>query len=388
MSGFSAPRARWGVILIGLSCSLLVSCASKVRPLTGPPLKGDLLAASRQWRQETSVPEARDRLTQALREEDDSRGKMERAVAKANADKSWHVPRSIASLPLEQRARTGIFLVLGFKQRTGNKPLMVRTIVEDLCAKGWHARLVELGEWSSPETNSAIIHDLMKKELPKLDRVVMVGFSKGGCDWAHWVQNQARELPPAQREKVRLSLQFAPILRGSAAAKWMSEAEGPVAGYLRGKMRRERKEDQQGLSDVASIANDPWVEHDMPDWRSLFPKLTAVHYVAIPDDAKGRPTVPKNYRLFSTLVNHDFRWSGPMDGLVESAAQVFPPGESTPQWIVRVKGSHMILDGVYVEGGRDTSKLGRLDDEKEGWRGGLEVMDDLLRALPRSAVGW
>jgi hypothetical protein len=70
----------------------------------------------------------------------------------------------------------------------------------------------------------------------------------------------------------------------------------------------------------------------------------------------------------------------------ESAAQLLPPKENVSKWIVRVKGSHAMLDGRYVNGG--VVSRGYQTGGRKWWHGGDEVMDDLLRALPRSTIGW
>ena len=386
----SIPKStRLTVLTLCLGMTGLSGCLKTIQPLTATPaVKGDLLVESRLWRQKTSLAEARDRLSEALLSVDASQGRLEKDIAHANRDKSWILPNSIHSLPRRDRERTGIILVLGFNQKEGDKPKMVKLIVKELRKRGWQASLVQLGEWGTPEENAKAIDAHLRRELPKVDRAIAVGFSKGGDDWVHWVLGPARSMPLAEREKIRVSLQFAPILRGSAAAKFITETKGPLGAYIRNKVRktRESHEDRR-LEDVAAIANDPWVEHPVPSWKEILPHLTAVHYVALPDDAKGLPSAPSDFRLFSKLVAWGMPWSGPLDGLVESAAQVFPPGETTPQWVVRVRGSHALLNGRYVQGGDRTSEL-YWENEEEGWRGGLEMMDAFMRAFPRATVGW
>jgi hypothetical protein len=53
---------------------------------------------------------------------------------------------------------------------------------------------------------------------------------------------------------------------------------------------------------------------------------------------------------------------------------------------VRIKGSHALLDGHYLNGGAVCRRYHAKGDER--WKGGEELMDDFLRALPKSALGW
>ena len=52
--------------------------------------------------------------------------------------------------------------------------------------------------------------------------------------------------------------------------------------------------------------------------------------------------------------------------------------------IVRVQGSHALLDGHYLNGGTVSKVF--LKKNRDSWRGGEELLDDLLRALPSAWV--
>ena len=51
-----------------------------------------------------------------------------------------------------------------------------------------------------------------------------------------------------------------------------------------------------------------------------------------------------------------------------------------PQHIVRVMGSHALLDGRYLNGGIVSKAF--LKRDGQAWQGGEELLDDLMRALP------
>jgi hypothetical protein len=60
--------------------------------------------------------------------------------------------------------------------------------------------------------------------------------------------------------------------------------------------------------------------------------------------------------------------------------QVLPDEAGIPQHIVRVRGSHALLDGRYLSGGLVSRKYSQRGSDF--WSGGEEVLDDILRALP------
>jgi len=45
-----------------------------------------------------------------------------------------------------------------------------------------------------------------------------------------------------------------------------------------------------------------------------------------------------------------------------------------------------VVDGHYLNGGTVCRRYKAKGDEK--WKGGEELMDDFLRAVPKSALGW
>ena len=124
----------------------------------------------------------------------------------------------------------------------------------------------------------------------------------------------------------------------------------------------------------------------MKPLRSVAPQLHTIQFVALPEGRDGQTHANGFFDWTSFSAGHWQRWMGPCDGMSESAAQLLPPRENVPTWIVRVKGSHALLDGRYLNGGivsRAYKAKGR-----DRWHGGEEVMDDLMRALPRSTIGW
>jgi len=346
----------------------------------------DLLAKARRWRQEESVAAARDKLFRALMSEDSDRGMFERRIWETNADKTRTFPDAAARCSKAERARTGIFIVLGYRQRSGRSQRLVRQVAATLREEGWHARLIDVAEWSTPAQDVRLIDDVITSELPLVDHALLVGFSKGGWDWINWFHGPAKNLPVQQRAKIRLLVDFAAMLRGSAVAGWGADNHGLEATLFRSIMFLRFGVKGAGPKYLRSLSTDPWSRSSFEPLPSIAPRLRAIQFVALPEGDDGYTRANAFFNWTGHSAGRAERWMGPTDGMSESAAQVLPPSERVPKWIVRVKGSHALLDGRYANGGivsRQYRAKGRTL-----WNGGEELMDDLMRALPRSTIGW
>ena len=197
------------------------------------------------------------------------------------------------------------------------------------------------------DEDAAAIHKSLTKELPALHRAVFVGFSKGGLDWMHWFANHAEDLPVAQREKICLMVSFSGALRGAAVASWLAEGSGPVSALLRWQLRRHTP---RALSAVQSSDVDPWAAGKPLILAAYAPRLRSVSVVAVPEGADGQTHADRKFSLLAKLATSQWEWLGPVDGLVETAGQVLPAAAAVPQHIVRVFGSHAVLNGRYVNG--------------------------------------
>jgi hypothetical protein len=367
---------NWHILIASVVFLSLTACQSGKRLAVPDP--DDLLFQARTWRTEHGMAKARDDLTEALGKLDSGKGEFERRLWRTNADKSLTFPDSLSGLSLAKRHRTGIFLVLGYKTKTGTSERVIRQVESYLKKQGWHAVLVEVKERGTTSEDAAAIQAVMQREMPKVDKAILVGFSKGGLDWMHWFADEAADLPSAQRSKIRLLVTFAGALRGAVVADWVAVGGGPLAGTLR--LVARSKSDSESLADIRSIGEDPWTGPKKPRIRSLTNGLRHVSLVALPEGENGLTQVDRAFAVFSRLVTAQWRWLGPLDGFVESAAQVLPDEAGIPQHIVRVRGSHALLDGRYLSGGLVSRKYSQRGSDF--WSGGEEVLDDILRALP------
>ncbi len=355
----------------------LSACQSQPPPAA--PIRHDLVTSARQWRATCGLARARDRLSEALVRLDADGGALEQRVLRANADKTLRPPDSLATFTPAQRRRTGIFLVLGYHPKAGRSEPVIRHLETFLKANGWHAVLIPLPLYGTADEDAAAIQLSLAKELPSLQRAVLVGFSKGSLDWMHWFAKYADQLPASQRNKIRLMVSFAGALRGAAVAKWLADGRGPVPALLRWQLQRHTP---RALAAVKSAAPDPWAVGEPLVLTKLLPRLRSVSVVAVPEGADGQTHADGKFNLLARLATSQWQWLGPVDGLVETAGQVLPAEAAVPQHIVRVFGSHAVLDGHYLNG----APVSRIYQKHDGnyWQGGAELLDDLLRALPRA----
>ncbi len=360
-------------------CIFLSGC-SPCSNLPLPAVARDLPADGRKWVARYGRPEAIARLDAALGMRDQSHGLFERHLAQACAEKSRIWPGSMATLTREERNTTGVFLVLGFQKNHGRSPPIIREAAAQLTARGFHARVIEAPERQTAMAGARQIAYTLQKELPSLHRAVLVGFSKGSADLADFWLGPASRLHAAQLGKIRLWINCAGVLQGSQVARWLASGEGwkPVA--LRSYLAMRSGTPFACCEDLASIAGDPW---HVPGAR--LPAVTRRHLLCIdmavlPDGADGWPTTDRLFRMIGRGAANDGTPLGPCDGLVESAASVLPADAGLQEWVVRIRGSHAMLDGRYRNG------LSVAPAYSLGGRArlssGTQLLDDIMRVVP------
>ena len=150
---------------------------------------------------------------------------------------------------------------------------------------------------------------------------------------------------------IRLLVNFAAIVRGSAIAGWAADDRGLDARLFRSVMFVRFGSKGATPKYLRSLSKDPWSEQSSPSLRPVAPRLRAIDYVAVAEGADGYPHANGFFHWVSQRSTQRQRWMGPVDGMAESAAELLPPSEKIPAWIVRIKGSHALLDGYYLNGG-------------------------------------
>lgn len=374
-----------GALTVGI-ITLLTACHTPPPP--DSTLARDLVRDARQWRQDEGLAEARDQLAEALMKLDSDQGRLERRMWATNADKALVFPDSLATVSRERRASTGVYLVLGYQTRSRRSEKVIRHAADYLIREGWNAHLVPVPDRGTCEQDALAIQDFLRRELPKVDRAILIGFSKGGGDWMHWFAHHAEELPAAERQKLRLFMTFAGALRGSSLARWLMDDRDPLALLLRNGMvfGEGRETYDTSLRDLHSVAADPWLEHAMPQLKTVAPRLQSVSMVALGGSKSGGPSRDFRFTTVGGIALRRQPWSGPTDGVVESAAEVLPVSSGVPQQVIRVYGAHGIIGGRYANGAEVTP--GYRPGRGEYWRGSEPLMDDLIRALPKKLAGF
>jgi hypothetical protein len=167
-------------------------------------------------------------------------------------------------------------------------------------------------------------------------------------------------------------------------ARWLACDHGPKETAYRAFVNLKSGRQLAEFDDLASISTDPWAagRHRMP--KDLASGFLVIDVVAIPDGPEGWPDSDPLFKRLGQAAG-EARLIGPCDGLVESASSVLPRQAGVRQWIVRVHGSHALLDGRYPNGSPVAPGYSR--GERERMESGMEMMDDFLRALPRETIG-
>lgn len=366
---------------------LLTGCTTSAKRGTPdlPPSR-DLVAEARDWRREHGLAKARDRLDARLVAIDAKDGWFEKRIWVTNADKFHVYPDSMATLDPERRSEVGIFLMLGFRQTGRKSPAIVARVAEHLKEQGWRAALIAVPNRGTAAENAILIQRFVEAELPRVKRAVLVGFSKGGYDLLEWMKNHAGKLPEGERKKIRLAVNFAGTLRGSAVAAWGARGSEFAAGVFRSLLAVQSLDNADGCRDLHSISEDPW--YGTRDWRprKVLPRLRAIQYVVLPEGPDGHTRRNVVFGTIGRLAEKHFDHKiGPQDGLAESAAQIYPENAGVPQWIVRVRGSHATLDGHYANGAPVSQ--GYAPGGEARLESGRELLDDFLRAVPRQTIG-
>ena len=374
------------MISVLAAVSLLAGCASPPVPeqvIANPA--GDLLIEARKWTDEEGRVAACERVDEELAKYDDSGGMFEKRLMRTNGDKSFRYADSVARMPMAERKRTGIYFILGFNQDRGRAPPIIRRASDRLAARGFRAHVVEVPGRQTADQDAVMLREFLETELPKVDQAMLIGFSKGSADLVEFWLDEAQKLPRRQLRKIRCWTNFAGVLRGSEVARWLATNHGPKAAMFRAFVNYKSGTPTAKFDDLASIGADPWFIEDRKMPAGLAQDFLVINIVVVPEGPKGWAESDPVFKLLGKAGASGRRTVGPCDGLVESASSILPERAGLRQWVVRINGSHATLDGVYRNDSPVTTGYGNNDEAQ--LESGTPLMDDFLRALPRSAVG-
>ncbi len=377
-----------GYLLIAAGCAPMLGIPWEVSLREAGHDRSDLLQQSRRWVASAGRVDARDRLSKQLPVQDEAGGFLEARIMATNADKSYVFPGSVATIPRAERSRIGIYFVLGFNQHKGRSGPIIHRTVEQMCALGYRARLIDVGSRRTAQEDAVLLANALRQDLPHVDKAVLLGFSRGSTDIVHFWLGPAHQLPASELAKIKIWANFAGVIRGSEVARWGAVGETPLAWVLRFVINLRELNLRMLPIDLASISYDRWAYPRGRFPESVKKNIQVINFVVIPDGPDGWAQFDPEFKILARNAAEEGckqgRVMGPCDGLVESAASILPPRTGIKQWIVRVKGNHLILGGCYFNGRPVASKYhqGRAARLESGG----QMMDDLLRALPKSLL--
>ncbi len=373
--------------------ALLIGCAGGPNQTELPPPAAAMGADAfvdevRQLAAKEGLPAARAYLVDALVERDDSDGRMERRLIAASREPDLVYPDSLVALPAAARARVGIAFIPGMKAKGGLKPSKpvqaLSAAAEESRELGFQATLIPAVSRGSVDKNADAMSEALSHVFADADQVILLAKSKGAHDLIYYLRHQGAELPLEQRRKLKAICILAGTVQGSFVADWFAHSNAPWASGSRALLVATGRGRQIDM--LETVATSPWKDAPEGFPRNLFPNLTFINLVVLPDGEDGRSTGTVWSPFMREQIEKTAGWESPNDTLVETAAEVLPEWVDAPQWIVRTSGSHAFPKGEYLDGSKVTPFTQPLEDGTLNPECGAEIMNAFLRSLPRSLL--
>jgi hypothetical protein len=383
------PRSL-SLIALCLCLPGLFSC-SVLRGPVPPPASAtgadDLVDQARRISAEKGLLEARDFVTGALAERDDSGGRMEARLLRASGDKGHVYPDSLAALPASTRGRIGIAFIPGMRAKAGkelSKPVAaLRHAAEESEKLGFNARLIPAIERGDVDENAAAMAEAIRDVFARNDHIILLAKSKGAHDLIYFLRHQGAGFTPEERAKLKGVCILAGTVQGSYVANWFARDPDPWALGTRATLLLSGRGRQIAM--LKTVAESPWKGAAAGFPRDTFPNLTWINLAVIPEDDDGRASGREWSKFYSEHIQKKAGWESPSDSLVETAAEILPGHLDVPEWIIRIRGNHAFLSGRFLDGSPLTPDSPPLEDGMNPASGG-EVMNAFLRALPSSIL--
>jgi hypothetical protein len=238
---------------------------------------------------------------------------------------------------------------------------------------------METSAYGSTDDNARALLAQLKDALgaPAARFVVIVAVSKGTHDFVRALAMNEEDRDPAltaeEIGKIKFVVSMSGIVRSSAVAGWLVDEKRFFPRALRSFMRAPVVGKFPHFEGVESLTRDPWETLLSRGITQL--KFVWVSFVVFPDGDDGQPRAGTIRGRVLRLLRGSAS-VGPYDGLTESAASVLPPGTGLEEWIVRVRGTHGLVKGKYLD---ETP----LVTPGHG-AAAVQIVDPLLRTLPTS----
>ncbi len=314
---------------------------------------------------------------------------MEGRLAAATADADLIFPDSWAAIDALARDRVALVIIPGTTVKLRGEPPPTRDALAEAArtanAMGFRAVFVETPYHACPDENGTLVADIVSEVFASHDRVVIMMLSKGAHDVARYLQLHAADLPEPEREKLVGVVSLVGTLQGSVSARWFVRSRHPVPGAIRSYLRMTG--DSKTMHMLATIAANPWDDCFPARMPEVFPNLTWISFVMIPDGPDGRTTEDVWNRHIRRLAERGSKEFSPEDGLVEAAAAILPHCSQVPEIIVRGFGSHALSNGRYPDGTPIAPRTANPDKGPTIPESGGEIIDAFLRAAPAGILG-
>jgi hypothetical protein len=365
-------EGRWVRNLFNCLIFFLFATAS----FASAPERLDLLVYGRELAKKEGMEEATRKIFEMIHSQDHTAGRVERDFIFSGIDCDYCVPNALQKIPQEDRHRVGFFFINGLLQNENSFSTKIcRRSIEVLESEGFGAEMVMVSPEAGTAHNARLIAEALRGALPRFDRIYITSISKGTKDLIHALTDYRSYFDREQFKKVESIVSLSGAIRPSALSDWFKNSKRPLARLTRQFIANPIFGAAKTTEGILALAEEPEFREEnlellrIPHW---------INIVAFPVGAKGYPSVS----FFENLIMRSMLRAGvplgPYDGLIETAASIFPPGLGVRQSIVRTFGPHGGVEGRFFNGQDVLRTLKAFDKKKK-----VFVADELIRRCLR-----
>ena len=339
----------------------------------------DLLKYARDISLKLGMVKAKEMLINELKKRDGSIGELERRIAITSIDKKYIFENSLVTIPSNERKKIGVFFCLGIGGDKSVNAVLIRRASARVLRLGFTSEMLEVSPKKGSIHNAKMLSKMLLKRVPNLDHIVIVAASKGVSDFITYFLNYGETLSERNREKFKLMISLAGVIRGAHIAKYLSNAKDLKPLMLRAWYKTTFNATIDGLK---SAQHSPWKGHYPSKVIRLYPNLTWISFPVIPEGPDGYTSRSQWSGPLRLPAHRYLKEASPGDGLVETAASILPPDTNIPEWIIPVYGAHALATGHYANG----TLVAPISQKDRGNiinpAAGDEMLDSYMRAIP------
>ncbi|NCN27732.1 hypothetical protein GW915_09170 [bacterium] len=347
----------------------------------------DLISYGRLLSQSLGMRRARDEMVDWLGRMDDSDGLVEKRFERAVSQKNYIPSDSLLRLKSRLRNRISVLVVLGYNHHRGDDLKVFEAAASAVRADGIRARLLEISPVKSSQHNAYLIFQQTKLALKNSDKIIFVGASKGVRDILTMLAEYGSYFTPAEKQSLELIVSLSGVVRYSFVGNFINQSKRLSAAILKGILEKfVLPSDDKDLSGLESLSVDIGEQYGW-GFLSQFPNLNFLTAVSIPSGDNGFPPVPRIVRMANQWSYGYHRSVGPHDGMVEVSGSLLPSTVPVDQIVLRTYGQHSFLENKFLSG-LTLSGLKKLKSDSDRKKGAADMLEALLRSLPKSLVGF